>query len=236
MNTCRFIGVLVFFFQAGVIEAQQLDISPTAYGRVWDFKNSTKKFNIDTIEFSQIPGDIEYRGIIVEAMSWHDSTGSNILLLTATGEFVNHDPSKPDETQRAELYAYRYLKRKGEGSYKRVWKLFDYSNCFGVDLNVSFYNRSLTITDIDKDGISEITMIYQMFCGGGVDPGLKRLIMYEGNDKYAIRGMSLLCLELVDGTISQDGGEYKADKSLIAKKNFYEFTKKRWDICDRDYK
>ena len=218
------------------VRAQEPELSPSSLRGIWDFKNSTKKFKIDTLGFSQIPGDIEYRGIIVEALKWNDSSGTNLLVLTETGEFENNDPSKPDETQRAEIYAYKYVKGKGQQSYKRTWKLSDHSNCFGVDLIVQFYKRSLAITDLDKDGVAEITIIYQLFCGGGVDPGEKKLIIYEGNDKYAMRGRTLLCLELVDGTISKDGGEFKADENLKAKKDFYEFSKKRWNVCDNDYK
>ena len=47
----------------------------------------------------------------------------------------------------------------------------------------------MTITDLDADSIAETTVQYKLACSSDVSPALMKLVMHEGETKYALRGM-----------------------------------------------
>lgn len=206
---------------------------------LWDSENSTEKFYIDKIGYDEIPRNLEFRGVLVEAIKWKDTLGTNILVLTQTGGFKFKDYLE-DSTgytiqQKAELSAYLFRKDKNEIDYKRRWKVFDYAENFGVDMYVGFIKRSITVTDLDNDGVAEVTMPYQLIVRGGMDPGILKIILYENSEKYAIRGSTAICYKGEDDKEYIDGGDYKLDEKLKRNILFLEFLRNRWDIhkCEK---
>jgi hypothetical protein len=197
---------------------------------LWDFENSDEKFIVDTIGYDEIPRDLEFRGILVEALKWDDILGTNILVLTQTGAFNIKENSTDNYSQeKAELSAYLFRKGK-KGEYIRKWKIHDYAENFGVDMYVGFVKRSITISDVDKDGVSEVSIPYQLIVRGGMDPGEFKIIMYENSDKYAVRGSTAICYEDENGDKLIYGGEYVIGDKLKANKPFSEFLKERWEV------
>jgi hypothetical protein len=49
-----------------------------------------------------------------------------------------------------------------------------------VDIDAAFKKNSLKVTDLDKNGIAEIWVMYEMACKGDVSPSDLKIIMYEG--------------------------------------------------------
>ena len=103
--------------------------------------------------------------------------------------------------------------------------MYDYTKCFGVDWFTGFVPKATTITDLDNDGIAEISLPYVLICRGGMDPGEMKIIMYEGSTKYALRGSTMLMCK----SEHSYGGEYKPSDNLKSNKAFMEFLKKHWD-------
>lgn len=212
------------------------NLEPDIWLGIWDKENSEKSIQIDTISYDEIPKYLEFRGTIVEALKWTDSLGENILIQTVTGQFFWKDYDK-DSTEymlqdKSELYAYLFIKKKGENTFNRIWKVYDYNECFGVDWFTGFIPKATTITDIDNDGISEISMPYVLICRGGMDPGTMKIIMYEGNTKYALRGSTMLFCK----GDHPYGGEYKSSDNLRNEKTFNEFLIRRWNAhkCENE--
>jgi len=212
------------------------NLKPDVWLGIWDKENSEKSIQIDTISYDEIPKYLEFRGTVVEALKWTDSLGENILIQTVTGHFFWKDYNK-DSTEymlhdKSELYAYLFIKKKGYKTFNRIWKVYDYTECFGVDWFTGFIPKATTITDLDNDGISEISMPYVLICRGGMDPGTMKIIMYEGNTKYALRGSTMLFCK----GDHPYGGKYKPSDNLTNEKTFNEFLTKRWNThkCEND--
>lgn len=222
---------IIHYGQQTTLREKEESMQSSLWLSISDFKNSTIK--IDSIGFWDIPKEIEYRGIIVEALKWTDSLGINILLLTQTGAF-NFKDSIGEINAKAEINAYLFVKKNSEKTYNRLWKLYDFVICFGVDMYAGFYQHSLTITDLDKDGFAETTFIYKLSCRGDVSPATQKLIMYEKTDKYAMRGETLI--RGGDPKINSTNN-FKTEPKLKTKIDFFEFTKTRWStIWEDDYK
>ncbi|RXK60403.1 hypothetical protein ESA94_07995 [Lacibacter luteus] len=152
------------------------------------------------------------------AKKWHDASGENWLVLYETGSYIKKGSSGASAKLSAILY------QKSDSGFVQKWKMVDYIEDCEVDVTCSFYDDHLTITDLDSNGLAEITMVYALSCKGDVSPNTKKLIMYEGEQKYAIRGEELMVLQ--KDTI---GGQYNADSSFgKAPKAFLNYAVEHW--------
>lgn len=172
---------------------------------------------------SDLPSDIKYQGNIVTGKKWSDKNGENILILTTTKEHSTGKKGFDNEYERAkELYGYQYVK-KSEG-WSQLWMINDFVKDCPLDLTLEFIGGSLTVTDLNNNGIAETTFLYKLACRGDVSPCDLKLMMHEGETKYAIRGTMKL---FVDGRWW--GGEMKVDKSFNdAPSGFLEYAKEQW--------
>lgn len=131
---------------------------------------------------------LEHRGTMVEGRRWRDSLGEHVMILTQTGAFPSATPTAPgeDPLRDAEIYAYDYL-RRGDG-WELLWRTTDFQRDCVFDLFAGFVPSSVSVTDVDADGLAEATFLYTLACRSDVSPATRKLIMHEGATKYAIRG------------------------------------------------
>jgi hypothetical protein len=159
---------------------------------------------IDTLK---LPKEVKYPGKITYAVSWTDSLGLNYLFLTETGEYITKSPEGHD-WKNAMLYAYHYIRKND--SKKLLWRVYDYSKDCPFDISLKFIDKALNVTDLDKNGVAEVWLMYENQCTSDVSPAPTKIIMYEGNKKYAVRGENII-------QISKDrygDGKYTLDESL----------------------
>ncbi|MCT4581468.1 MAG: hypothetical protein N4A35_08635 [Flavobacteriales bacterium] len=210
-------------------------LEPDVWLGIWDQENSDRSIAIDTIYYDDIPKYLDFRGSVVEALQWQDNEGEHILIQTVTGHFLWKDYEEGATTymlqDKAEIYAYLFTKPKGEKKYHKTWRIYDYNECFGVDWFAGFVPKATTITDLDHDGITEVSIPYVLICRGGMDPGTMKIIMYEGKNKYALRGSTMIC----KGDTPY-GGEYKPSPALKDLKLFKTFLEQHWHRhrCEND--
>lgn len=157
------------------------------------------------LDKASIPKSIKYTGKIHSAVSWRDTLGNNVVILTETGE----TPTKGSDEGNtdAALYAYHYL--MGDSA-RLNWRVYDYEKDCEFDMMVRFVKNSFVVTDLDKDGVSEIWLMYVTGCRSDVSRLVMKLIMYEGSKKYAVRGTN----RVPAGENTFDGGEYTLDDAF----------------------
>lgn len=172
------------------------------------------------IEQKDLPKGMAYFGKIKDGFRWIDRTGNHITLICETGEF----PSKHEQYEDfrdAELFAYDFI---NNGS-KQSWKLHDYVRNCPVDITASFIRKAFQLTDLNKDGVGEIWVMYRTSCHGDVSPSEMKIIMHEGGQKFAMRGRS----KVKYSETGYDGGEYEFDNAFIQGPNeFRAFAEKLW--------
>lgn len=147
---------------------------------------------------------------IVSIRLWYDSLGAHYLVqLQRQNENVSYD--KP----AAELVAHLYT--LDDKKVKRNWQLYDAMPC-DLDVIAEFADSTVLVTDINKNGIAEISIPYYIGCRGDVSYDQMKIIMYEGQQKFAIRGDSAICKAKtglpVDST-DHYGGKYEIDEKLL---------------------
>jgi len=193
-------------------------------------KTEEKKSNAGTevsmLEFdkSNLPSEINYTGSIVTGKRWTDKNGENILILTKTKvkEKKVKQYGTEDNILECELFGYQYVSTGG--SYTLLWKINDLVKDCMFDLTLDFIPGSLSITDLNDNGIAESTFLYKMCCRSDVSPAELKLMMHENDSKYALRGNMLVKVEGYTG-----GGDYKVDKSFAnAPDGFLDYAKSQW--------
>lgn len=161
--------------------------------------------------------EVKYSGSIKSMVKWNDKLGSNILFISETEEKWSGD------VRSKQLYAYHYV-NDGTGE-KLLWKVNDFVNDCPVDVTLEYIDGSLVVKDINEDGVGESSFLYKLSCKGDVSSDDLKLIMHEGEKKYAIRGSTTL---IMNGQTFQEGS-MKIDPSFnSAPDGFREFAVSQW--------
>ncbi len=208
--------ICVIFFFAVLLSCKSKKQENTTTPVVQEQKLVSEVEEVTAAVSALLPLPSSYQ--LKRAKKWHDALGENWLVLYETGAYIE----KGETDASAKLSAVLY--QKTDSGFVTKWKMKDYiSNC-GLDITCTFYDDHLSITDLDSNGIAEITMVYALSCKGDVSPNEKKLIMYEAGKKYAIRGEELMILQ--QDTI---GGSWKADTAFSdAPKAFLSFAVEHW--------
>jgi hypothetical protein len=197
---------------------------------------TAEKFNIivlDSTEYSKS----DLKGKVRIALTWNDKNGKNLLFLTETGAFQGDS----EDSKSAELFLYHY--KFEDDQFLLLRRIYDFINDCTFDIYVGFLDSSLTITDLDKDEIAEITILYKLTCRSDVNPSNMKLIMLEDGQKYALRGIMINEYvkhlppdERTKGIQDYGWGTYTIDKAFDNAPNiFLDFSKKRWEVLkDKD--
>lgn len=166
---------------------------------------------------------LAHEGTFKNLITWKDKAGEHIVGTSETGIHVSQKFRHESEGQDAELFAYHYLKTPD--GLKQTWRIYDYiSNC-PVDIEASFVTPPL-VTDLDKNGLAEIWVIYKTACHGDVSPVTLKIIMYEDLKKFAMRGQSKVDV----GQGKTEGGNFSFDKAFSEGPDaFRSYAKKLWE-------
>ena len=171
---------------------------------------------------SNLPKFVKYRGKLIDAIQYKDSTGDNIVLKSETGIYQ----SKTDidnGTNSADLFAYHY-KIKGDSAIL-LWRVTDYIKACELDITANFIEGAFFITDLDRDQTAEVWLTYQTSCRGDVSPNTMKIIMYEGQKKHAMKGERLIRVSPTEIL----GGKYVFDAAFLkAEPVFRDYAKKLW--------
>lgn len=80
--------------------------------------------------------------------------------------------------------------------------------------------KEVKATDLDEDGNAELMMLFKLDCTSDVSPNRLILVMFEGNDRYLMKGVTE-----VDGM----GGEFEADKAFQSNEIFLKAATEFWN-------
>jgi hypothetical protein len=177
------------------------------------------------LDINKLPFNIKIQGKVQNAVRWTDSSGDNIVVTSETGKYISKKEKQNEiEGANAELFAYRYVISNNEA--QQTWKVYDFIKDCPLDLEANFVKNTFQITDLDKNGVAEVWLMYRTVCHGDVSPSDMKTIMYQGQQKYAMRGRAKIKI----GEKEFEGGEYKFDPAFSnAPKEFIDFAKKLWN-------
>ena len=134
------------------------------------------------------------KSAVVTAWKWSDQNGENLALFGNVGA---------DDKNGSQLWV-----RVVSGADKKELRLVkDGVEVCEFDTTCAFADGATGVTDLDKDGVSELTFAYRLACRSDVSPSDLKLLVLEGTDKYILRGSSFI--DFGDG--GAVGGDFKPD-------------------------
>jgi hypothetical protein len=152
--------------------------------RAW----KVESFDPDAYEKSR-PALTGQDGVTAGGARWIDRKGKNVLALVWQVE---------DGNKR--LWAFHYI----DGDKPRlVRKVQDKEENCEFDNMAGFVAGSVGATDLDGDGIGEVTFAYDLGCVSDVSPTPRKLLLLEDGQKWILRGLA----RAADGA----GGTFKPD-------------------------
>ncbi|MGX1020228.1 hypothetical protein AB7M33_002904 [Pseudomonas sp. Y3 TE3536] len=139
------------------------------------------------------PGQLEALGVQTPIKSVHfrDRDGEGLLVLSRTDGQAT-DAENQQEVDKVVLKATLYGRTAESDAFKARWQIEQETTCPGLDLDVDFYSDVSDVSDLNKDGIAELTVASHAFCGGGIDPHDIAIEMRESQAIYTITGQSLI--------------------------------------------
>jgi hypothetical protein len=135
-----------------------------------------------------------------QAKKWHDTSGENWLVLYETGSYI----PKLHTAASARLSAILYLKT--DSGFVEKWRHTDGIADCTQDVICAFYENQLSVTDLDSNGLAEVTLVYALGCKGTDVVPEKMLVLLEANRKYTLKGTvpSLVHSDSTQGIITHD--------------------------------
>jgi hypothetical protein len=173
------------------------------------------------LDKKSIPASINYVGKIINAVRYTDGEGEHIVVTTETGE--TKSKGAEDDYRDMALYAYSY--RVIGGKQTLSWQVHDFVKECPVDIKANYIPNTFAVTDLNKDGKAEVWLMYTTVCHGDVSPSNMKIIMYEGNKKYAVRGTSKVKISDKE----YEGGVYTFDEAFKkGPKSFRSYALQLW--------
>lgn len=127
----------------------------------------------------------------IKSVHFRDREGEGLLVLSRTDGQVS-DAETEQEVDKVVLKATLYSRNSSAEVFKPRWQTEQETTCPGLDLDVDFYSDVSDVSDLNKDGIAELTIASHAFCGGGIDPHDIAIELREGQAIYTITGQSLI--------------------------------------------
>lgn len=115
------------------------------------------------------------------------------------------------------------------------WSINDFVHCLGLDFSAEFLPQAITFNQINPHFGNEynanVTVGYKLFCGGGVDPKILKIIYRDKDNKFALRGESLIFINDKESI----GGQYTVDKQFkFAPKEIQTHLINLWNLVKKD--
>lgn len=145
----------------------------------------------------------------LKTVHFRDKDGEGLLVLSRSDGQAT-DEETAEDVDKVVLIATLYGRTTADDPFKSRWQIDNETTCAGLDLDVGFYLDATGASDLNNDGVAELTIVSHAFCGGGIDPQDIVVELREGPAYYAIEGTSLVS---VPGEEAY-GGERKDSPSL----------------------
>ncbi|MFO0436446.1 MAG: M949_RS01915 family surface polysaccharide biosynthesis protein [Sphingobacteriaceae bacterium] len=178
------------------------------------------QLNFNPIDSTKVPKGISYKGAFKNALQFNDANGQQVIVLSETGLFSSKDN---EDNRNASVYANLYSVNTISTSL--LWTIKDHVKDCPVDVVAQFIPQSLSVTDLNKNKVAEVWVMYKLVCHGDVSPCDMKIIMYEGKQKFAMRGRNKVEYE----PNKFEGGEYTFDKAFQStSKEIKDFAIELW--------
>jgi len=150
------------------------------------------------VKARDLPAGVTVRGEFHSGIKFADANGTNYLLF-----------SRKTARQSAMLFVEDWVV-PAKGAPRNLLPVRDLvEDCEMGGVSALFHDAARGVTDLDGDGIAEVTFAYEVACRSDVSPATYKLLVLEDGKKYILRGETTV--DPGDGVIM--GGKFTAEPS-----------------------
>ena len=135
-------------------------------------------------KLKSIPDAVDAKG--PAAWGWRDGNGNNVFVVTYSEQEHGEEDDSPSTLSRSMVITHDVVGTDGKAVRKRTVR--DFVKACPFDVHLHLEDDSLQTTDLDGDGLAEITFAYQITCTSDMSPRTRKLLLLEDGEKYILRG------------------------------------------------
>ena len=151
------------------------------------------------VKATDLPAGVTVRGTFQSGVTFKDKNGTNYVLFGGSTDTMKNS---------AMLFVEDWVV-PAKGKPRNLLPVRDLvAPCEMGGVTAKFHDAAFAITDLDKDGIAEVTFAYELACRSDVSPATYKLLVLENGKKYILRGQT--SIDAGDGLM---GGKFLSDPS-----------------------
>ncbi len=159
---------------------------------------------------AELPAKAKVHGTTIERIvRFADKNGTNYVVFSSTS--TEKPATDMGRSRTRWLYVDHWAISPGRAS-RALLPVRDFEQDCPFDLTAAFVPAAFGVTDLDGDGLAEVTYGYQLSCRSDVSPATYKLLMVSNGKKYILRGETRLALPgeaPMGGSFTPDPGEKK---------------------------
>ncbi|GAA4469917.1 hypothetical protein GCM10023093_30180 [Nemorincola caseinilytica] len=169
-----------------------------------------------------LSSEITYPRKFVRAVKWKDNSGDNVVVFTRTKR--SKSASRPEEGYYEQQLEVRYFLNDGK-HWRQKWNVHDQVMECDHEMVANYVKKTFAVTDLDEDGTAEVWLVYRTGCGVDEHPANMKVVMYEGQTRYSMRGR----VRMKINENKYDGGEYDLDPGFAKVPAFKQYAVDLWE-------
>ena len=166
---------------------------------------------------------LDRSNILDEGLEWTDETGENLLV------FVRRDRKDPESNERSATLLVFHVRKLEDGRWKTVRDFRQPVRDCGLDLVLSPEVGRWSLTDLDEDGVDEVSFAWSNGCVGGMDPATHKVLVTEDGDKSILRGRRRMRMPMKGKPGHTIGGEIREAEGFDGDDRRREHAEKVWE-------
>lgn len=162
---------------------------------------------------------------------WTDVDGEHFVLAWKRGPLPENAMKYMEGEYFSELFIGQYVQTAD--SLKLEWQVQDGVRHCAFDMGLDIRNDTVFVTDLDSNGKTETSVIYQLTCRSDVSPADLKFLMFNQGQKMALRGSTFLAIagaHLDAKTFEPDYSKLKPNKL-----NEYDYRREGRFLNARDF-
>ena len=137
---------------------------------------------------SEIAGTVDEK----QGLRFDDRAGENVIVVSRESRTTTPTSDREDAQTTSTLHI-NHFQRASE---QEPWRLVtgrqeSVENC-SFDLTSAVYFGPWSLSDLDEDGMAEVTMAYSTGCRSDVSPISHKVLMIEDGERYSLHGTTTI--------------------------------------------
>ena len=174
-----------------------------------------KPITTTAVTAAQLPKGVTVRGdTFLAATRFDDKNGTNYVVLSSK---ASQKPSGDGATSRSAFLFLDDWVVPAKGAPRSLLPVRDFvEDCVMGAVDAKFHDDAFSITDLDHDGVAEITFGYELACRSDVSSATYKLLLLENGTKFILRGTTKIRDDAASGSFTADPAEAKWPAALLA--------------------